>query len=346
MIGRGVLLLGAFLLVGAMPATAQSSTPPATPRSATDNVAIWTIQNENDSTGVGQRRFTDAYYSNGLRIGWTSAPGTVPETLKGLATTLWGAGETRMSIDLTHKMYTGLDTRLRNPPLGDRPYAGVAMANLGLVQDGTTQTGLDTRSTMVLGIGLVGPAAGAQGLQNGFHKFIDQPGARGWTTQLRNEPLLQLTSERTWRLPIATIGPIETDALPSLTAAVGNLRAYLQTGITIRLGQGLRSDFGAARLRPAVTGGDTFRPTIPFAWYVFVGADGRAVARDLTLEGNTFVSSRSVKKVPIVGAMHGGLAIMAYGMRLTYTHTLTSQEFRRQRGGLHQVGSLALSVRF
>jgi lipid A 3-O-deacylase len=340
------MALGATL-VAAAPTQAQSqSQAQAKAPAPVDNVSVWTVQSENDSTGIGYRRFTDAYYSNGLRIGWTSAPSTVPETLKGLATTLWGGGETRMSVDLSHRMYTGINTSLRNPPLGDRPYAGVALASLGLVQDGTTQTGLDTRSALVLGIGLVGPAAGAQGLQNGFHKFIDQPGARGWATQLRNEPLIQLTSERTWRLPVTTLGPLETDALPSLTASLGNLRTYLQTGITLRLGQGLNADFGAARIRPAVTGGDYFRRTIPFAWYVFLGADGRAVAHDLTLDGNTFVASRSVKKVPFVGELHGGLAVMAFGMRLTYTHTFTSQEFRRQRGGMHQVGSLALSVRF
>ena len=95
-----------------------------------------------------------------------------------------------------------------------------------------------------------------------------------------------------------------------------------------------------------MTGGDYYRTVRPFAWYLFAGVDGRAVGRDLTLEGNSWQSSRSVKKVPFVGEAQGGLAILAYGVRLTYTHRLTSQEFRGQRGGLHQTGSLALSVRF
>jgi len=35
-----------------------------------------------------------------------------------------------------------------------------------------------------------------------------------------------------------------------------------------------------------------------------------------------------------------------HGVRLTYIHRFQTQEFRRQSGGLHQTGSLALSVRF
>jgi hypothetical protein len=341
----GATAIGALLL--ATPAAAQAPAAPAAPIAPpTGGATFWTIQGENDSFSRIVRRKSDRYYTSGLRIGFTSAPSLVPETMKGLATTLWGTGETRVSFDLTHQIYTPFSTRATNPALTDRPYAGVLMANLGLVQDGTTQTGYDTRSTMVLGIGIVGPFAGGRGVQNNFHELIGQRRALGWSTQLKNEPLLQLTSERTWRVPLTSAAGLETDMLPTLTASVGNLRTFLATGIAIRLGQGLQSDYGPAGLRPARTGGDHYRTVRPIAWYVFAGADGRGIARDLTLQGNTFASSRSVRKTPFVGEFHAGFAVLAHGIRLTYTHRLTTQEFRGQRAGLHQTGSLALSVRF
>jgi len=37
---------------------------------------------------------------------------------------------------------------------------------------------------------------------------------------------------------------------------------------------------------------------------------------------------------------------MVYGARLTYTHVVDTQQAQHQKGGLHQLGSLALSVRF
>jgi lipid A 3-O-deacylase len=337
--------LGAMAICAALlaaPAAAQAPAAPAT----VDTSGFWTIQGENDSFSRIVRRQSDRYYTSGLRAGFTSAPSLVPDRLKELATTLWGAGETRLAFDINHQIYTGVSILDRNPPRTDRPYAGLLMANLGLVQDGTTQTGYDTRSTMILGLGLIGPGAGGQGIQNNFHELIGQRRALGWSAQLRTEPLVQLTSERTWRVPIHTAFGLETDALPTLTASAGNLRVFLATGIAVRLGQGLQSDFGPSGMRPSRTGGDHYRTVRPIAWYVFAGADGRAVARDITLEGNSFVDSRSVRKSPFVGEFHAGLAILAHGVRLTYTHRLTTQEFRGQGKGLHQVGSLALSVRF
>ena len=41
-----------------------------------------------------------------------------------------------------------------------------------------------------------------------------------------------------------------------------------------------------------------------------------------------------------------GLAVIFHGVRLSYIHRFQTQEFRNQRGGLHQTGSLALTVRF
>jgi hypothetical protein len=37
---------------------------------------------------------------------------------------------------------------------------------------------------------------------------------------------------------------------------------------------------------------------------------------------------------------------MAFGTRLTYTQVVQTQQAQHQKGGLHQLGSLALSVRF
>ena len=40
------------------------------------------------------------------------------------------------------------------------------------------------------------------------------------------------------------------------------------------------------------------------------------------------------------------VAVIAFGMRLTYNHLLQTPRFRGQRGRLHQVGSLGSRVRF
>jgi hypothetical protein len=306
---------------------------------AADTASIWTLQDENAS--ISAARLTDRYYVNGLRLGWTSAIGAAPAFAAGLGRAMWGDGKLRVSFDLTQQIYTPQAASAHNPPLGDRPYAGVLLGNFGITQDTA-----NTRSTLVLGVGLVGPAALGEEVQNGFHDLIGQAHNNGWGTQLSNEPALEVTSGRVWRLDTGQIGGLETQALPDLEAGIGTVRNYALGGLTMRIGQGLDSDFGAPRLRPGMTGGDTFQPTRPFAWYVFAGLDGQGVAQDVTLNGNLFQSSRRVKLDPFVGEAQLGFAIMAYGARLTYTQVFQTAEFRHQKGGLHELGSLALSMRF
>lgn len=331
---HAVVVVGGLMLAIPLPAAAQ--TPGALPP---DPTSIWTIQDENAS--ISTSKLTDRYYTNGLRLGWTSGTDVVPDALERMGRALWGDGQFRISFDLTQQIYTPADTEVRVPPPGDRPYAGVLLGNFGLMQDTTI-----TRSVVGLSLGMLGPAALGEEVQNGFHSLIGQGHVKGWDTQLRDEPVFELLSERTWRLNIGNIGGLETQALPDLTVGVGTLRIYAQAGVVLRIGQGLDEDFGAARLRPGETGGDVFVRTHDFGWYIFLGGDGQGVAHDVTLQGNTWQPSPSVRIIPAVGEVEGGFGILAWGMRITYTQVMQTGEFHRQRGGLHQFGSLALSVRF
>ena len=306
---------------------------------APDPTSIWTLQDENAS--ISTAKLTDRYYVNGLRLGWTSGTDTTPDFLKQAGRVLWGDGQTRISFDLSQEIYTPADTQAFDPPPNDRPYAGVLLGNFGLITDTP-----GARSSITLSAGVVGPWALAEQVQNGFHNIIGQAKTNGWHFQIPNAFGFEAVSARTWRLPITTVGNMEIDALPELDAGVGTVRIYAETGGVFRLGQGLDSDFGVARVRPGMSGSDVFKPTRPFAWYVFAGADGRAIAYDITLNGNPFESSRSVTLKPLVGEIEAGLAMMAFGTRLTYTQVFQTQEFQHQKGGLHQFGSLALSVRF
>jgi lipid A 3-O-deacylase len=312
---------------------------PAFAQPAPDSASIWTLQDENASITAGTP--TDRFYVNGLRLGWTSPTTAVPDFLGGVARSLWGEGQQRIAFDLMQQIYTPADTSTYIPDPHDRPYAGVLLGNISLLND--TE---DTRSVLTLSLGVVGPASGAENLQNGFHGLIGQGDAHGWSGQISNTPAINLLHERTWRLPIATFAGLETDALPSLTVAVGDLRDYVQTGISFRIGQGLDSDFGVPRLRPGMSGSDAYKPTRPFAWYIFAGADGQAVAYDLLLQSSPFRGGPHVSTVWDIGELEGGFAVMAYGMRLTFAYVAQTQEFQGQTGGLHQFGSASISIRF
>jgi len=325
------VLAAAGFLAATQVAPAQSPPP--------DTAAIWTLQDENAS--ISTSSLTDRYYVNGLRLGYTSPEGEPPGPLAAIANAMWDGGAVRFSFDLSQQIFTPADTQAFQPPPNDRPYAGILVGTLGLVRDVP-----DSRSYLGLSLGVVGPDALAQSVQNGFHDIIGQGHTNGWQDQIRNEPIVQFTSARTWRLAMGEVGGLETDALPDFAVGLGNERIYAQTGVLVRLGQGLESDYGPARISPGPSGGDAFKPTRPFAWYVFAGADAQAVAYDITLNGNNFEPSASVTPIPYVGEFEAGVGIMAFGTRLTYTQVVQTAEFQHQKGGLHQFGSLALSMRF
>src|SRR6185437_5560690 len=326
---RLACLLCAFLPVAAMAGE---------PRSDPDS--IWTLQDEND---VAVR--TARFYTNGTRFGWTSPTDRLPNFLTGLGHIVWGeAGKQRLSVDLSQLLFTPIDTQINPPKPFDRPYAGVLLGSLSLIQDTDT-----TRSTLGLSLGVIGPAAGGKWVQNTFHSLIRDPASKGWGYQIHNEPLGELMAERIWRVPLTDPGAgggMETDMLPSLTAAAGNWRIYAQTGVQFRVGQDLAADFGAPRIRPGLSGGDAYVAARPFSWYLFAGVDGQAVAYDITLDGNNFSNSAHVSREPWVGEVQAGLVVMAWGARLSLTHVLQSPEFHHQKRGYFQFDSIALSVKF
>ena len=314
---------------------------PAQAEPPQDAKGIYTFQVENDAASTFKGT-SDQYYTSGLRLGYTSGTNGVPDVLAGLGRAVWGDGVQRISFDLSQSIFTPRDTQASRPNPRDRPYAGYLNATLGLLHDTD-----NARSLLAISLGVVGPSSLGRVVQNGFHDIIGDTPNRGWSAQLKDEPAVELLAERTYRLPIAQFYGLETDALPALTAGVGTVRDYVQAGVSFRLGQGLNSDFGAPRIRPGLSGSDAYTPSRPFAWYVFAGADGQGIARDLFLDGSTFRNrSPSVDKRPYLGEFQAGLAAMFYGVRVTYTQTWQTESFKGQKSGLFNFGSLALSARF
>jgi hypothetical protein len=332
---RRIALAAATLSLAATAARGQAA-PPLQP----DPGSIWTLQDENSS--ISANSLTDRYYVNGIRLGYTSGTDTVPVWLSDIDQAVWGAGQQRFSVYLTQQIFTPAETATYRPLPGDRPYAGVLLGTLSLLEDTS-----DSRSLLALSVGVVGPSALAEQVQNGFHDVIGQGHTNGWHYQVEDQPAVNLLAQRTWRLPLVDLGPLETDALPSLTGAAGDVRDYFQVGSVFRLGQGLNSDFGTARIEPGLNGSDAFTQTAPLVWYVFGGADGQAVGYDVTLDGSTFRSnSPSVPRIWDVGELEGGLAVIWHGVHISYTQTWQTQEFRGAHSGLFSFGSLTASVKF
>ena len=319
-------------------ASAHAELPPADPHN------IVSVLTENDFFA-----HTDRDYTAGIRLGWTSpnvnAKGEnfLPDALTRFGDSIWGTARHRLMFDVSNSIFTPENTELRVPDRKDRPYAGVLQGTLLMLSDTTT-----TRSILGVSLGVLGPSARSEDIQNGWHDVIRTSESQGWRYQVRDMPIVQVMAGRTWRYaltPNPGVG-IDIDMLPAVIAAAGTLRDYAQASLQFRIGQGLDSDFGTTRMRPGLSGSDGYTPTRDFVWYFFAGVDGQAIAWDATLDGNPFHTGRHVSRQPFVGEIEGGFGMIYRGVRLTYTHVAQTQEFYGQHGGLFQFGSVAAAVRF
>jgi hypothetical protein len=133
--------------------------------------------------------------------------------------------------------------------------------------------------------------------------------------------------------------------LPSLNLSLGNVSTYAAGGLTFRIGTELEADFGVPRVRPANAGSLFFQPDGDWGWYVFAGAEGRAIARDIFLDGNSWQDSRSVDRETFVADLSAGFAIILPRARLTFSYTYRTKEFATERDDA-QFGSVSIAFRF
>jgi hypothetical protein len=77
-------------------------------------------------------------------------------------------------------------------------------------------------------------------------------------------------------------------------------------------------------------------------FYGFARAEGRAVARDIFLDGNTFQSSQRVHRIPLVGETQLGLGLRHGSLGARYTFSYTTHQFR-ERTPAQEYASVGLS---
>lgn len=316
--------------------------------------AFGTVQVENDL--FANTANTDRHYTNGLQASVLSHPLELTGWQKGVATARVPFGlddarpkSHRVGLALGHSIFTPDDTDAAGLLANDRPYA----AWLHLTFTLQTLWATDGRGTFQdqwkFDVGVVGPAAGGEFVQNNWHKLIGAEEVDGWDNQLRNEPGLNVTFERAWNSPdlsASQLGGLQIDAIPYVVAALGNVQTYAGGGGIIRVGPDLPDDFGPARIYPGVGGSEQFTPSEgDIDWYLFAGAEGRVVGRDMFLDGNLFRDSHSVDKKYFVSDLRLGAVAIWERTRVSFTHVYRTKEYSQQPKP-DQFGSLTLGFAF
>lgn len=323
-----------FLIVAAtaLPASAQAVEDD-------DSRPIFNFTFENDLFAD-----SDGHYTNGIQFSWLTGAQKDESWLRdvAMAMPIFDAdSKLRFEYSLGQQIYTPREIDISYPQPNDRPWAGWLYVNLGFVAE-TEGKRLDQFQA---GLGIVGPGSLAKDTQKFVHTVIGATDPEGWNNQLKTEPTLQFTYQRSWRAAEAKLAGFEMDATPHLGAALGNALIYANTGAMARFGQDMPDDYGPPRLDTGLAGSGYFKPRGEWGWYIFAGADGRAVGHNIFLDGNSFRTGPSVDKKTLVGDWQAGFAVVIGNARIAYTQVFETKQFYGQDYG-DSYGSVTLSVRF
>jgi lipid A 3-O-deacylase len=332
---------------GPRDAAASQQSPQETPRNAEevadlpqvtpskpDSVGTFTFQFENDTFSDK----SDNNFTAGFGIAWTSA--AVDTLGKGawfrnivndfsfLPTVSNPSYNRHFQLALNMEMYTAQDTSLPDPPPEAHPYSGIIALDSAIYSISDS-----TMNAYFLRIGLVGPATGAEGLQNGMHTATGRPLAMGWDTQLSNELFVNLFYIHQHRLARWTASEHGFGADFGINGGAGLGTYYIgaNAGFQARLGFALPKNFErsyALSLYEEVPG--RRMPEGPFTFYIFVQATGIGVGRFLPIDGNTWTSSRSGVRDDWYAQVNLG-ATMSYGrFVMTFRTNLVGSYFQQQ----------------
>lgn len=309
---------------------------------------------ENDMFGN-----TDQDYTSGIRLSWISpnlasyrGDPAVPPIVNRVNERLdkmfdFRTGLSRnVVISLGQLIYTPSDREARELLEDERPYAGYLYLSFGF--HARTAQRLDS---VEVNIGVVGPASLAQQSQNAIHDLRGIDRFQGWRNQLRNEPALRLVYENKLRLfKHDLFANIQHDFISHAGLALGNVGSYVNVGGEYRFGWDLPEDFGTSAVRPAgdnsAPGAGDNRLIISDRWlhglHGFISVDGRAVANDIFLDGNTWRDSHSVDKRHFVADVSIGVSFLVRQWKISYAQVFRTREFKGQDKH-HEYGSLGIS---
>ncbi len=279
----------------------------------------FSIRFENDSVG-GE----DANYTNGISMALTQKG-------KGLLGGVWDLagkteGERFSTYELTQLIFTPLDHDRINPDPTDHPYAGLLY--LGCTTHLQREESLHSLKLIV---GVAGPASFAEELQRYTHHVLGDAPPQGWAHQLKNEPVVNLLYEYRHKYRLTPRDEaVSAELIPMGGAFLGNYLIQAEAEVQCRIGYH-PDDFGATVLRGI--------GYLPFSqerthhtWglYAFAGGGANLVARNLTLDGNTFAESRSVEKRPFLPAAEFGASFWTKWFQTTLSYVMWGREFYGQ----------------
>jgi hypothetical protein len=214
----------------------------------------------------------------------------------------------RYRVALGQRIYTPRADG-EHPVPGERPYAGWLYAAVS-----SRSGGPHARFTIGGELGITGPAALGEVVQNGVHRLTRSDRQQGWGNQLSPEIAFALRAQAEL---VRTVRRMELRPYGEVT--LGTLRDGLAVGLNSSSGEG-RGIYARAGIR------------------------GEWVARDLFLDGNTFRRSVRAERHNLLGTADVALGYRWSNWSVGYGMSARTREYTAQREP-HRYGSVSVGWR-
>jgi len=313
-----------------------------------------TLYLEND-VFVGQ----DMEYTNGLKLTWSSPvhkdypPKAIPHRwlypiIKKLPFKHDAQTRNNITYSIGQNIYTPEDIDKEELIEDDRPYAGITYVSIGF-----HNRRLKHMDTVEMHLGIVGPESYAEECQEAVHSVFNDEDPEGWDNQLDNEAVLGVVYSHKKKIFESGIGRgLGYDGIINTGGALGNAMTFYNLGFTLRFGWNMPNDFGNFPIRPASAFNAAFDARDPrlttdrcFGAHMFFSVNGKAVLRDIFLDGNTFSDSHDVDKEPLVADYIAGLGFIMGRAKLCMAYVVRTEQFEEQDDA-QEFGSINLSYSF
>jgi len=294
-------------------------------------------------------RGQDRHYTNGVRLAvglqsdrrrpWYSWLGTFT------AADSFNAKQ-RYELALGQNIYTPERYATSTPIPTDRPYAGWLYSEMTVISEiaGSEQS-------FVINLGMVGPVALGEPAQKLIHSITGDRKPAGWDNQLGNEPTLLIRYRRSRFIPLGKSGPIKSDLVSRFGVNLGNVFTDAGIGVVMRIGNHLPEQDIPHRIQPGLSGGSSYIQVRPQQtdWMLFAEIQGRAIARNIFLDGNTFKDSPSVDKRHLVSEAGAGVVLgfgqFRYPLYMAFSFIWRDREFDLQQGN-NNFGSAQIGIHY
>lgn len=342
-IAIAALIIPATIAVFSGASFADDAAPPQAPRLG--------LIEEND----GILSHQDRHYTQGLRVPYLSA--ALPAgsfwdrsfDFIGQALPMYrGDSNSQRRFEwqvLGQSEFTPTDIHLTPPDPSDRPYAAWLYTGFDWLQENDAHS----LHNLEVQLGVVGPAALGEQLQNGYHALVGFRKASGWSYQLRNRPALQFSYDfhRRFELPLGD--GFGVDAIPEAGTSMGTVMRYVDVGALLRIGNALKVDYGPERIRPALSGTAYFDDSRfgrgPFHFYFFAGAQGRRVFYNRFIDGAEELGDTLGRKQEVLDLVTGVSLFFPGHVRGDFSAIKRSDEYSGQPNN-DLFGSAEISFRF